>query len=217
MVRRGPEPCPLQRDRLARVAGDRDADEVFISDVTCRWIEVDPARTGNVGLNPGVGVTARSTIRVVIRQMQISGHEPSGNPARAKRFDHKHGEVATTAAAEIERHNRSLDSLFVPRHVPEGPPDGSRKVTEQLVSIGRTIFGKERGAPTINRGIGRQWLDEATETGRIFRRIDKRIGTGKFLYVGSAEGGRRVLDANSAGKAKLAGPVAKVGDRHVIA
>jgi hypothetical protein len=27
-----------------RVARDRDADEVFISDVTSRWIEVDPAR-----------------------------------------------------------------------------------------------------------------------------------------------------------------------------
>jgi hypothetical protein len=51
----------LQRDRIARVDRDRDADEVFISDVTSRWIEVDPARTGNIDLNPGVGVAARST------------------------------------------------------------------------------------------------------------------------------------------------------------
>ena len=40
MIRRGPEPCALQRDRLARVMRDRDADEVLISHNAARWIEV---------------------------------------------------------------------------------------------------------------------------------------------------------------------------------
>jgi hypothetical protein len=98
MIRRGPEPCALQRDRLARVMRDRDADEVLISHNAARWIEIDPARTGNVNLDPGVGVAASSAVVVVIGQMHISGYEPRGNSAQAQRGYHQHCEVTTTAA-----------------------------------------------------------------------------------------------------------------------
>src|SRR5579863_2273692 len=128
MILRGSEPCALQRDYLARVRRDRHPDEIFISNDACRWIEIDPARTGHVDLDPGMGVAADSTIVVVIRQMQIAGHEPGGNSARAKRRYHEHGEVATTAAPELERPGWSLDSLLVPRNVLEVPPDGPRHV-----------------------------------------------------------------------------------------
>src|ERR1700719_282468 len=96
---------------------DRDADEFFIADATSRRIEVDPARTGNVNLDPGVGVAAGNMIVVIviIGQMQISGHEASGNAAGAKRRYHEHGEITTTAAAEIERTDGRLDTFLVPR------------------------------------------------------------------------------------------------------
>src|SRR6202035_4193085 len=99
--------------------GDRDADEFFIADAAARRIEVDPARSWNVDLDPGMGVAAGGTIVVVIiiGQMQVSGHEASGNAAAAKRRYHKHGEVTTTAAAEIERADGRLDTLLVPRNV----------------------------------------------------------------------------------------------------
>src|ERR1700730_13153978 len=150
---------------------DRDADEFFIADATSRRIEVDPARTGNVDLNPGMGVAAGGTIAVVIiGQMQISGHEASGDAAAAKRCYHQHGEVTTTAAAEIERADGRLDALLVPRYVLEGLPDGPRHGAEQFVRVGGAIFAGERSAPAIDRGMRRQRLDERVKARRAFAR-----------------------------------------------
>src|SRR5580700_3181201 len=218
VIRRGPEPRALQRYRLARVMRDRHADEFFIADAASRRIEVDPARAGDVDLDPGVGVAAGGTIVVVIiGQMQISGHETSGNAAGAQRRYHEHGEVTTTAAAEIERADRRLDTLLVPRDVLEGPLDDPRHVAEQLVRVGRAIVAEERSAPAIDRRMRRQRLNEKIETGPIFRRVGKRVGAGKILYIGYAKAGRRMVETNSADKAKLAGPAAKMSGRHVIA
>src|SRR5580704_8005493 len=219
IIGRSPEPCALQRNCLARVMRDRDADQFFIADTAARRIEVDPTRTGNVDLDPGVGVAAGGKIVVVIiiGQMQISGHEASGNAAGAKRRYHKHGEVAATAAAEIERADGRLGALLVPRYVLEGPPDGPRHGPEQLVRIGGAVVAEERGAPVIDRGMWRQRLDEGFEAGPIFRRVGKRIGAGKILYVGCAKAGGRMVETNSADKAQLAGPVGKRSSRHVIA
>src|SRR5580704_7224073 len=218
VIRRGAVPGALQRNCLARVMRDRDADELFIADAASRRIEVDPARTGNVDLDPGVGVAAGGTIVVVvIGQMQISGHEASGDAAAAKRGYHQHGEVTTTAAAEIERADGRLDALLVPRYVLEGLPDGPRHGAEQFVRVGGAIFAGERSAPAIDRGMRRQRLDERLEAGPVFRRVCKRIGTGKILYIGGAKVGRRMVETNSADEAQLAGPVVKMCGRHVIA
>src|SRR5580700_5036953 len=178
---------------------DRDADEFFIADAASRRIEVDPARTGNVDLDPGMGVAAGGTIVVVIiGQMQISGHEASGNAAAAKRRYHEHGKVTTTAAAKIERADGRLDTLLVPRDVLEGPPDGPRHVAEQRVRVGGAVVAEERSTPAIDRGMRRQRRDEKFETGPIFRRIGKRIGAGKIRYIGGAKAGRRMVETNSA-------------------
>src|SRR5271166_190677 len=217
MIRRGPEPCALQRDSLARVMRDRDADEVLISHIAARWIEVDPARTGNVDLDSGVGVATGSAIVVVIGQMHISGYESRGNSAQAQRGHHQHCDVTTTAAPEIERPDRGLDSLLVPRYVFDGPPYGPRHVDEHLVSVGRSVFAEERGAPAINRGMRGQRPNETFEAGPIFRRVGERIGAGKIFYIGCAKVGRRVVETNIADKAKLASPVCEMGGRHVIA
>jgi hypothetical protein len=47
----------LQRDRLARLAHDRNPHEVLIPDNAARWIEVHPAWSGNMDLNPGMSGT----------------------------------------------------------------------------------------------------------------------------------------------------------------
>ena len=166
--------------------GDRDADEFFIADAAARRIEVDPARSWNVDLDPGVGIAAGNmfVVIVIIGQMQISGHEASGNAAGAKCRYHQHGEITTTAAADIERADGRLDTLLVPRDVLEGPPDGPRHVAEQRVGVGRAVVAEERGAPVIDRGMRRQRLDEGLEAGQIFRRVVKRISAGKILYIG---------------------------------
>src|SRR5580704_18234623 len=142
--------------------------------------------------------------------MQISRHEASGNAAGAKRRYHKHGQVTTTAAAEIERADGRLDTLLVARDVLEGPLDGSRHGAEQFVRVGRAIVAEERSTPAIDRRMRRQRLDEEFETGPIFRRVGKRIAAGKILYIGGAKVGRRVVETNSADKAQLAGPVAEM-------
>src|SRR5580704_10616407 len=156
---------------------DRNADEFLIADAAARRIEVDPARAGNIDLDPGVGVAAGGTVVVIIiiGQMQISGHEAGGNAAGAKRRYHENGEVTTTAAAEIERADGRLDTLFVPRDVLEGPLDGPRHVAEQFVRVGRAIFAEERSVPAIDGRMRRQWLDERFEAGPIFQRVGKRI------------------------------------------
>src|ERR1700722_14449782 len=218
MIRRSSEPRTLQRNRLARVMRDRDADEVFIAHDASRWIEVDPAWTGNIDLNPGMGFAAGGTIVVVIiGQMEISGHEPRGNSARAKRRYHKHGEVTATAASEIKRADRILDTLLVPRYVLEGPHDGPCHVAEQLVSVGRAIFAEEHSAPAINLGMRRQRPDETFEPGPSVQCVGKRIAAGKIPYISCAKASRRMVDTNIADNTKLAGPVVKMSSRYVIA
>jgi hypothetical protein len=76
MVRRGSDPCPLHGNRLARLVRDRDAHEVPIPHHAARRIEVDPARAGNVDLDPCMCVTAGDKIVAVIGKVQISGHKP---------------------------------------------------------------------------------------------------------------------------------------------
>ena len=52
----------------------RDADEVLVSHNTRRRIEVDPARTWNVSLDPSVGVTTSNLMLVFVLlfgQMQV--------------------------------------------------------------------------------------------------------------------------------------------------
>ena len=54
---------------------------------------------------------------------------------RASEAPLSYGEVTTTATPEIERPNRSLDFLLVPRYVLEGPPDGPRHVADSFTPV----------------------------------------------------------------------------------
>ena len=66
MIRCRSEPCALERDRLAGVMHDGNADEILISHDAARRIEVDPAGAGHVDLDPGMGVAAGDKTVAVI-------------------------------------------------------------------------------------------------------------------------------------------------------
>src|SRR3979490_718522 len=117
----------------------------MISDHAGRRIEVDPAGAWSVDLDPGMGVGAADTVVVVSSKMQISGYEPRGDSKRAQRLDHEHGKVATTPARELQRSDRILGTLLVPRHVHERPLDGLRHVDEKLSCVGRSVLSEELG------------------------------------------------------------------------
>ena len=57
----------------------------------------------------------------------------------------------------------------------------------------------------------------ALEIGPVVRGVGKRIGAGKILDIGGAEAGRRVVETDSADKAKLGGAVGETGGRDMIA
>src|SRR5882762_9434821 len=67
MVRCGPNPRALQRDRFTRLAHDRHAHKVSIPNRAARWIKVDPAPAGNIDLDPGMGIAARDLVVVIVK------------------------------------------------------------------------------------------------------------------------------------------------------
>jgi predicted N-formylglutamate amidohydrolase len=198
---------------------DRDAHEVLISDHAARRIEVDPARAGNVDLNPGMGVAAGDTVVVVIviGKMQISGYEPRGDPKRAQSRNHEHRKVATASAREFQGPDRILSSFLVPRHMLECAPDRLRHVDEKRAGVGRSVAAEEPGGPAIEFGGRGQRRDEAREAGPVFRRVGKWMDPGKIRDIGCAEASRRVVDQNGACDPQLRGPVRELGGRDMIA
>ena len=217
MVRRAAEPSALQRDRLARLMHDRDAHEILIPDHAARRIEVDPARAGNIDLDPGMGVAAGDASS---SSSSARCRYPDTN--RAAMPSERSAAIMSTARSrqlplrELQRLDRVLDSLLVPRHVLEGPLDGLRHVDEKLVGVGRSVLarGTRRAQRSSSRMRG-QRRDEAREAGPVFRRVGKRIGAGKILDIGCAKAGRRVVEADGALEAELGGPRREIGrSRH---
>jgi len=66
VIRYASVPRSLQRNCVARVLGDRNSDEVFVPHDTRRRVEVYPTGTGNITLDPSVGVTAVNLLLVVM-------------------------------------------------------------------------------------------------------------------------------------------------------
>ena len=124
MIRGAAVPAALQGNSIARVLDDGDADEVLVADNAGRRIEIDPARTGYVNLNPGVGIAAGYLILIVViiviirvGQVHVAGNKPRGDAPPAQGRDHQRRQIATRTAAESQRAERILNSLFhgVPR------------------------------------------------------------------------------------------------------
>src|SRR5580704_12511867 len=197
---------------------DRDANEVPVPHDAARRIEVDPARTRNVDLSPGVGIAAGdSLIIAIIRQMEISRYKASGDAAGAQYGDHEYCEVTTTPTPEPKGLYRILDSLLVPRCVRKSPPDSPRHVDEQIVGVGRAVGAEEGRAPAVEFGMGGRQLGEAFESGPICRWVGEGIGASKIRDIGGAKAARCVVETDVADKAKLGSPISEICSRHVIA
>src|ERR1700730_3928128 len=89
------------RDRLARVPGDRDPDQTVIADDAVGRIELGPAGTRQVNLEPGMGCVAADPIAAsALGNMEVAGHKTAGEPERAHRLHHQHREIAAAAALQ---------------------------------------------------------------------------------------------------------------------
>src|ERR1700720_1166915 len=100
----GREAGPSARERHCppRVANDRDADQIAVADDAAGRVVLDPAGAGYIDLQPGMGGAAADLSAVAtFRDVEISRNEAGRQAQRADCFDHQHGEVAATAAAEL--------------------------------------------------------------------------------------------------------------------
>ena len=86
----GPRIGAVNGNRLARIARDRDANEIAIADDAVGGIEFDPAGTWEVGTNPGMGRAATDIAVVFIAvNEKITAAKPRRDAEAAQRFDHE--------------------------------------------------------------------------------------------------------------------------------
>ena len=127
MIQRGPDEGAVERDRVMRIAHDRNGDKADLADAASRWVEIDPAGAWQIDLCPGMGRAATSAARRLLRILEwdgeIPGSKPRGETERAGRLDHQHGEIAAAAMAEPERLHRRLDALRLAPPVEEAVLD----------------------------------------------------------------------------------------------
>src|SRR5271155_625852 len=123
----------MERYCLARITHDRDTNEVAVADNAIGWIEIDPTRSRQIDLSPGVRVTAAHIASVVVTgDVQISGDEACRDTKGAHRLDHQHGKVTTTPAAEFESLQRGLNALLMSAYVLKGPVDAVCEIDQKL-------------------------------------------------------------------------------------
>src|ERR1700730_8198348 len=99
------------RDRLTRVAGDGDPDQIAIADDAVGRIELDPARTREVHPDPRVSGAAADPPAFV--DIEIAGDEMCGEPERAHSFHHQHREIAAAATPQPQSPDRVLHTAFL--------------------------------------------------------------------------------------------------------
>src|SRR6185312_11391198 len=74
-------PRSVQWDRLSWIAGNRDPDEVAISDNAVCRIELDPASARQIDLDPSMGCSSADMVRSIpVRGMEVARHEPRRQP-----------------------------------------------------------------------------------------------------------------------------------------
>src|ERR1700731_2850285 len=118
IVRGKTSPSPMKWYRLARNAHRRDTYEVAVADNPACRIEIEPARAGQIDLDPGMHVAAAGIADiVVVGEIQISGDKTCGHPKRAHRLDHEHSQVTTTPASDFKSEEGVLNPFLMPGNV----------------------------------------------------------------------------------------------------
>src|SRR5439155_7811075 len=93
-----------ERQGLRRVPGHRDTNKITIADDAVGWIEINPARSRQVDLQPSMGCPAAdSGCRVCIWHKDVAAHEAGREAKRSDAFDHEQGKVATGSATALKR------------------------------------------------------------------------------------------------------------------
>ena len=113
-----------ERQGLARLAGDGDADQLVIAEDGVGRVDIDPAGAGQIDLHPGMGGAAAMHVAAIARgHVEVAGDETRRQAERAQRLDHQHGEVAAGAGAARQRLERKLDTLLMPAHIGQAAAD----------------------------------------------------------------------------------------------
>src|SRR3974390_3152596 len=93
-----------ERQGLRRVRGHRDTNKITIADDAVGWIEINPARSQQVDLQPSMGCPAAdSGCTVCIWHKDVAPHEAGREAKRSDAFDHEQGKVATSSATALKR------------------------------------------------------------------------------------------------------------------
>ena len=197
---------------------DRDPHQVLIADHAARRIEVDPARAGDIDLDPGMGIAP--------------GDTSSSSSPRCRYPDTNRAANPSDRSAEIMSTARSRQLPLASSRVRTGSwtpfscratclkvrSDGLRHVDEKLVGVGRSVLPEERGGPAIDaRDADTKRREETGETGLLFLGVGKWIGPGKALDIGGAEGRRHMVETNGALEMKLGSRLRETGGRDMIA
>jgi hypothetical protein len=80
MIQRGPNEGAVERDRVMRIAHDRNGDKADLADAASRWLEIDPAGAWQIDLRPGMGRAASSAARRLLRILEREGEIPGSKP-----------------------------------------------------------------------------------------------------------------------------------------
>src|SRR6516164_4872528 len=78
----------VQRDSLTRIAGDGNADQIARADDAAGRVELDPARTRQIDLHPGMR-RAAAAVTMVVAGEEIARDEARGDAEPAQRLDHQ--------------------------------------------------------------------------------------------------------------------------------
>ena len=187
----------MQRDRLARIARHRDADQIAGADDAVGRIELDPAGARQIDLHPGMGRAAADiAMRAVAGNEQIAGDEARGDAEPAQRLDHEQRIVAAGAGSGLQRVERMLGAVLVALAIGEGLADAMGHAAEDVEGR-RRPFGVEklprpRRQFAIRIAILRR--DELDEIGKLLVVVEERIEIGGVVGRQREFFGRIVLD-----------------------
>ena len=174
----------MQRDRLARIARHRDADEIAGADDAVGGIELDPAGARQIDLHPGMGRAAADiAMGAVAGDEQIARDEARGDAEPPQRLDHEQRVVAAGAGPGLQRVERMLGAVLVPLAVGEGLADAVGHAAENVEGRGRAFGVEKIPRPCRQLAIGIAILrrDELNEVGKFLVVIEKRIEIGRII------------------------------------
>src|SRR6266481_7968896 len=205
------------RHRLARVAGDGDADQIVVADDAVGRIELDPARTREVHPDPRVSGAAADPPAFV--DIEIAGYEMCSEPERAHSFHHQHREIAAAAAPQPQSPDRVLHTAFLTLDIGQILPDRVGHRCKQLGRYGAAVIAQELSRPLVDFVL---WIEVlplhgSQQIGHFVGAVGEWVSSRIFLDLKVEDIGRGLIEANDALEMKLLSSPAEPGNGNAIA